>query len=320
MWSRTSKKHNHGPPNDPGRAWREGASIARVLGRNQDDEFAELYRRWWAPVIASAGRKLLDLLQPESGELRGRLADVGAGTGELAIASVRRWALVETVAVDASVAMLRVAAAQARRGLPDGDRRRVRLVAGEAGRLPLVDGSADVVVSAFVLQLVPDRLAALREAWRVLRPGGRVAVVTWQDEETPFRPADVFYDALRELNLRPPPEEEPEVFNFISPRQAAGQLRRAGFREVRSRAEPIGYRFDPEFYLRGKESLGERRLLAGLDARALAELRGRLRDRFAELRPEEFIWQDPVVFVWGRRPSREAVRSASARSERRLKA
>src|SRR5690606_14251013 len=51
--------------------------------------------------------------------------------------------------------------------------------AGRAEALPFLDGAFDAVVSQFGLMFFEDRVAALREIWRVLRPGGRMALAVW---------------------------------------------------------------------------------------------------------------------------------------------
>ena len=56
------------------------------------------------------------------------------------------------------------------------DDHRLSFVHAPADELPLPDASFDVAVSSFVFQLVPDRSAAFREVYRVLRPGGHVAL------------------------------------------------------------------------------------------------------------------------------------------------
>jgi SAM-dependent methyltransferase len=50
---------------------------------------------------------------------------------------------------------------------------------GDAASLPFEDVSFDVVVSQFALMYFPDRVASLREMWRTLAPGGRLAVAAW---------------------------------------------------------------------------------------------------------------------------------------------
>ena len=97
------------------------------------------------------------------------VADLGCGTGELveALAPV----VGQVIGVDREPAML--AAARSRLGGLD----HVSLREGALEALPLADGEVDVAVLMLVLHHVADPSAALREAGRVLRPGGRVVVL-----------------------------------------------------------------------------------------------------------------------------------------------
>lgn len=91
--------------------------------------------------------------------------DVGRGAGAYEPALSERTA--RAVGLDLSPGMLAHLAA-----MPAG-----RLVAGDAQRLPVADGSVDVVLAAHMLYHVPDIGLALREARRVLRPGGAALLV-----------------------------------------------------------------------------------------------------------------------------------------------
>ena len=54
---------------------------------------------------------------------------------------------------------------------------------GDATDLPFEDASFDAVVSQFLLMFVPDRVAAIKEMWRVLAPRGRLAIAVWMAYE-----------------------------------------------------------------------------------------------------------------------------------------
>jgi ubiquinone/menaquinone biosynthesis C-methylase UbiE len=103
-------------------------------------------------------------------DLRGRrVLDVGCGTGRLSVALAER-AGAKVWGVDPSPEMLAVARAKAPRGAAFKEAR--------AESLPFKDGWFERVVLWLVAHLV-DRAAAFAEARRVLSPGGRVAVVTF---------------------------------------------------------------------------------------------------------------------------------------------
>jgi demethylmenaquinone methyltransferase / 2-methoxy-6-polyprenyl-1,4-benzoquinol methylase len=105
---------------------------------------------------------------------RPRVLDLATGTGDLAIDIARMHPRAEVIGLDPSPQMLAVAQSKlARRGLAD----RVTLVRGDAQHLPYASCEMDAATIAFGIRNVPDRLAALREMARVVRPGGRVCVL-----------------------------------------------------------------------------------------------------------------------------------------------
>jgi SAM-dependent methyltransferase len=151
---------------------------------------------------------LLSLLPPAW-----TVADLGCGTGALAAQLSPRVARV--VGVDRSAAMLQ-AARRRTAGL-----RNVELLEAELAALPLPSQSCDAALLVLVLAYLDDPGAALAEARRVLRPGGRLVVVdaaAHADEE------------LRRTMGQVHPGFEPEAL--------ADRLRAAGLERVTARALP----------------------------------------------------------------------------------
>ena len=100
------------------------------------------------------------------------IVDVGCGTGDLSFACLDAGAA-RVTGVDVAAPMLPIARAKAARR---GEAARATVfAAGDGTRLPLPDESVDGWCSAFVVRNIPDLDAAIAEAWRVLRPGGRLA-------------------------------------------------------------------------------------------------------------------------------------------------
>ena len=131
-----------------------------------------VYERWRASRLASVTealeqRRILDLMGPVEGR---RILDLGCGEG------LPTWTLADrgarAVGIDVDRATLDVAPARS----VGSRRQRPRFVEGRIEQLPFPDGSFDVVVIVTVLCLVADGADAVREAARVLEPGGRLVI------------------------------------------------------------------------------------------------------------------------------------------------
>jgi ubiquinone/menaquinone biosynthesis C-methylase UbiE len=115
----------------------------------------------------AAWDRILDLVVP-SGPLDA--LDVGCGTGFLSLELSRRGHRV--VGVDLAPTMLELAGQKAQaQGLA------VRFEAADAENLPYPAGSFDLVISRHVLWTLPHPQAAVDDWLRVLRPGGRLAII-----------------------------------------------------------------------------------------------------------------------------------------------
>jgi ubiquinone/menaquinone biosynthesis C-methylase UbiE len=264
------------------------------------DRIAAGYARWWAPVLAPTAGRLLDEVDALGASAR-RILDIGTGTGTLAVAAAERWPGAAIDAIDASSGMTEAAAAEADRRLDAGPRARVRFATALADRLPFGDDTFDLAVSSFVLQLVPSRFAALREAHRVLRAGGTLAYVTWLREDRAFAPDVAFDESLDEVGIGAR-EWDGRSSDVPSVEAAVHQLRRAGFRDARASGARLEHAFDPDSYLAFLSEFDEEDLFASLDADLRDRLERRMRERFRRLSADDFVLRLPVVFAVGRRP------------------
>jgi SAM-dependent methyltransferase len=264
------------------------------------------YARYWAPVLEASARRLLDEIAPFLARLGSppTILDLGAGTGMLALSAAERWPDASVIAADGAAGMVEYAR-QRLAAIGHGSGDRLRWLTALADALPLADGSVDAVISSFVLQLVPDRPAALREAFRLLVPGGRLAYVTWLDRDArePFRPAEEFDEAVLDLAIDEPEEEEGDHAGDVpSTRAAVSELRAAGYGYATASEDELVYDWTPDAYLEYKLAYDERSLLGLLSDDQRRELEANVRRRFERLRPSAFRWRAPIVYAQAERP------------------
>lgn len=144
--------------------------------------------------------------------------DIGSGSGtDALIASALVGPTGRVIGLDLTAAMRRKLEANVARA----GARNVTVLPGNADAIPLADATVTVVSTNGVINLVPDKAAAIREMYRVLRPGGRVQL------------ADIVVETLPSDACRAQPQLWAEcIVGATSVVEYVALFERAGFREV----------------------------------------------------------------------------------------
>jgi len=175
------------------------------------------------------------LLLAKAGVHRGgMLLDVGTGTGDIALESLRSDPAVHVTAVDFTEEMMLI-------GCRRKGAEKIDWVRADAMRLPFPDKTFDAVVSGFLMRNVVDVSATLKEQMRVVKPGGRVVCLdTTPSKKGILRPVTQFYlkvvipslgrlltgkgDAYRYLTK--------STLNFVDAETLAVTMKNVGLEEV----------------------------------------------------------------------------------------
>lgn len=185
----------------------------------------EGYRRSFATLCAGPVPTLLAHVAPAMERRSAVLLDVGSGTGTVARAAAGRgW---RVLALDPEADM----ASMTRDALNASDEA-ARVMRAGLPNLPVTSAGVDAVVANFVVNHVADPRAALGEAARVLRLGGRLAVTIWTPGSAGW--ADLVGAAFEAADATTPPSAQlPEHLDFErSPEGLADITRAAGLSVV----------------------------------------------------------------------------------------
>ncbi|WP_108260167.1 bifunctional demethylmenaquinone methyltransferase/2-methoxy-6-polyprenyl-1,4-benzoquinol methylase UbiE [Mangrovicoccus ximenensis] len=186
---------------------------------------------------------MMDWLTPRDGM---KSLDVAGGTGDIAFRILKRAPMAEVTVLDLTEDMLiegqRRAEAQS---LAD----RLTWVVGDAMALPFEDNTFDTYTISFGIRNVTRVQDALDEAYRVLKPGGRIMVLEFS--QLPSKPLQKAYD-LYSFNIIPRMGQAiandrdsyqylvESIRNFPDQDTFAGMIRKAGFSQVKYRNLSMG--------------------------------------------------------------------------------
>lgn len=157
-----------------------------------------------------------------------RVLDLGCGTGQCTRDAARQAVRGEAVGIDLSRPMLRVAeAAAAREGLGN-----TRFVHGDAQVHPFDPGSFDLAVSRTGAMFFADQLAAFTNVARAMRPGGRLALVSWRNPGENAWFTSLVHALRPDLPVTAPSPDAPSPFRHADPDATTAVLTAAGFERV----------------------------------------------------------------------------------------
>jgi demethylmenaquinone methyltransferase/2-methoxy-6-polyprenyl-1,4-benzoquinol methylase len=177
-------------------------------------------------------------LQPILGRADAVVLDLCCGTGDLAF-SLARGTKARIIGADFSHTML--VRAREKSAESDGTRT-VKFFEADALRLPFADGSFDLVTSAFGFRNLANYEEGLREIWRILKPGGTLAILEFTEpapgvignlyrfycwKVLPVIGGMISGDATAYRYL------PKSVERFYRPEEFVGKMREAGYEEVR---------------------------------------------------------------------------------------
>jgi len=192
------------------------------------NRFSPGWKKWdemTMTFLKPMGDQIIRLLNPKDYDLA---LDVASGTGEpgLTIATILTGGMV--VITDLSEGMLDVARSNAaRRSVKN-----LEFVACDASELPFADNSFDIISCRFGFMFFPDMSLAMKEMFRVLKPGGRIAAAVWNVPEKNFWATAALSSINKYMQLPPPPPGAPGLFRCYESGLIADLFRQAGLRNI----------------------------------------------------------------------------------------
>ena len=193
---------------------------------------ADAFSRW-LPLLAPYGDRLIEIAAPEPDM---RVLDMACGTGEPGLTLAHRHPHTQVIGLDRAHAMAQAAATVA-----EAERLgNIRFTIGSGEHLPFADGCFDRVLCRFGVMQFDDPMRGIKELFRVLKPGGKVALSVWSEPNRVMCPTLT----LRVLERFSEQVAWPRTFALSEPGQLAGMLLSAGFGSVSEEFYNPGFGFD----------------------------------------------------------------------------
>ena len=249
------------------------------MSSSQPSVRARFYQDHIVPkILGPMGAHLVEAAEPRPGE---RVLDIACGTGAVTRKAARAVGASGVVTgMDFGAHMMHVG-----RTVPQERGATIRWVQGDATALPFADSAFGLVLCAQGLMFFPDRVQALRDACRVVVPGGRLALAVWSTPEH-----NPYFRAMYE-GLQPHIDEETAMtmrlpFALADPTDLQSLFSEAGLSDVRIETVSEALRLPPleQFIPRHMSAMSVAAALASLGSDVVNAL---IRDVQSTLHPYE---------------------------------
>lgn len=227
------------------------ADSLKRLEREGYGAHAETYDCLLVPLTSAFTNTVLSMARIKKGE---SILDVACGTGPSTIEAARLvGASGRVLGIDIAPGMLSVA----REKVAQAGFRNVEFYEMDAERLEFEDSAFDAAISQFGLMHFPDRLKALSEIRRVLKPDGRLSVSVWSFPEK-VRVLSVFGQIVAKYVPELANPGVPTYYDFAPEGVLESTLVKAGLRKPRATRVSVDYSFDSaEAYWTGITASGK---------------------------------------------------------------
>ena len=225
-----------------------------------------------------------------------RVLDVGCGAGQTTRAVARMASAGQVLGVDTAESALQ----QARSVTMDARLRNVEYVRADAGHLPLLKETVDLVISRFGTMFFREPVAAFTDIRECMRPDGRLMMMVWQAAQYNTWAVAIHRALVGDNSAMPESPPGPSAFSFGDPHHVRNTLHSAGVTDVILEAvhEPVYYGADVESAL--EFVLAFANVKGAMDAQSLNERErtlSRLRCVMVAQRTSDGIWFDSKAWI-----------------------
>lgn len=203
------------------------------------NEYSPMWKKW--------DDLLMDTLEPVADEIiqflkigeSDKVLDIASGTGEPGLSIAKKLPKGKLMMTDLSEGMLEVARENAEeKGINNIETR-----VCDACDLPFAENSFDAVSCRLGFMFFPDMLLAAREMYRVLKPGGKLAVSVWHAPERNFWATSISSTINKNMQLSTPPPETPGLFRCAQKGMMQDLFQQAGFKNTTEKEVDVRLNF-----------------------------------------------------------------------------